>query len=158
MVVTSFNKQTGLTTIVLEPNNSASWQVNMAMFALMTVFLIIISSYFALLGLWMVFPFAGLEVVVFFICLYLRVRANHSKEIITFDDTTVVVERGYNYAEESWKYQRLLTRVFVKQPVFRGHPKQIYIRSLDSQLELGSFLNKKDKEILIKDLSSIIYA
>jgi uncharacterized membrane protein len=143
---------------VLKPNNSASWQFNMVLFGCVTLILFCISGYYASLGLWLVFPFAGLEVIVLFTCLYLRVRANNSKEVITFDDTTVIVERGYKYAEKSWKYHRLLTKVFVKQPTIRGYPKQIFIRSHGKQLELGSFLNKKDKDILIKNLTNIMYA
>ena len=158
MVETSVNKNTGLTTIVLKPNNSASWQFNMVIFGSLTLTLICISGYFASRGLWLIFPFAGLEVVVLFICMYLRVRANHSKEVITFDETTVIVERGYKFAEKSWKYHRLLTKIFVRHPHIRGYPKQIYIRSHGKELELGSFLNKKDKDILIRDLNNIMYA
>jgi len=158
MVETSINENTGLTTIVLKPNNSASWQFNMLIFGCLTLILFSISIYFATLGLWLIFPFAGLEVIVLFVCMYLRVRANNSKEIITFDETTVVVERGYYHAEKSWKYHRMLTKVFVKQPVIRGYPKQIYIRSHGKELELGSFLNKQDKDILINNLKDIMYA
>ncbi|MBT8134147.1 MAG: DUF2244 domain-containing protein, partial [Gammaproteobacteria bacterium] len=93
-----------------------------------------------------------------YICLYLRVSANFKTEVITFDDSTVVVERGNDYAENTWKYHRLWTKIFVKTPLIRGHPKQIFIRSHGKELELGSFLNKRDKEILIKDLKSVVYA
>lgn len=158
MVETSIDESTGLTTIVLKPNNSASWQLNMVIFACVSLILFCISMYYAAMGLWLVFPFAGLEVIVLFICMYLRVRANNSKEIITFDDTTVVVERGCYHAEKTWKYHRLLTKVFVKPPVYRGYPKQIFIRSHGKELELGSFLNKQDKDLLIKDLKNIFYA
>ena len=158
MVETSINENTGLVTIVLKPNNSASWQFNMVILGALTFILFAISSYFAFLGLWLIFPFAGLEIIVLFICIYLRVRANNNTEVITFDKTTVIVERGSYQAEKSWKYNRLWTKIFVKKPAIRGYPKQIYIRSHGKELELGSFLNKQDKEILIKDLKSTIYA
>lgn len=157
MVETCIDKNTGLATIVLKPNNSASWRLNMVILGALAFALLCISSYFAFLGLWLIFPFAGLEIIVLFICLYLRVRANNSTEVITFDKTTVVVERGYYQAEQSWKYHRLWTKFFIKKPVIRGHPMQIFIRSHGKELELGSFLNKQDKEILIKDLKNIAY-
>ncbi|HHJ34522.1 MAG TPA: DUF2244 domain-containing protein, partial [Gammaproteobacteria bacterium] len=53
---------------------------------------------------------------------------------------------------------RMWAKIFVKKPDKRGYPKQIYIRSHGKELELGSFLNKKDKDILIKDLKNIVYA
>ena len=117
-----------------------------------------LSIYLALQGLWVVFPFAVLEIGFLFICLYLRLRANINTEVITFDENSVIVERGCYHAEKTWKYHRMWAKIFVKKPVTRGFPKQIFIRSHGKELELGSFLNKKDKEILIEDLKHIVYA
>jgi uncharacterized membrane protein len=158
MVETNLNENTGSATIILRPNNSASWQFNMMIVGSLAFIAFCISTYFAFQGLWLIFPFAGLEVGFLFACLYLRMRANINTEVITFDENTVVVERGCYYAEKSWKYQRMWAKIFVKKPVTRGHPKKIFIRSHGKELELGSFLNKKDKEIFIKDLKTVVYA
>ncbi len=158
MVETSINENTGLAVIVLRPNNSASWKFNMQIVASLAFIAFCISTYLALQGLWVVFPFAGLEIGFLFICLYLRLRANSSTEVITFDENTVVVERGHYHAEKTWKYHRMWAKIFVKKPDTRSYPKQVFIRSHGKELELGAFLNKKDKEILIKDLKHIIYA
>jgi len=158
MVETRINKNTGLATIVLKPNNSSSWQFNMQIVASLAFIAFSISSYFALHGLWLVFPFGVLEIGFLFICLYLRMRANIKTEVITFDENTVLVERGCYHAEKSWKYHRIWTKIFVQKPATPGYPKHIFIRSHGKELELGSFLNKKDKEILIKDLKHVIYA
>jgi len=158
MVETRINENTGLATIVLKPNNSSSWQFNMQIVASLAFIAFCISSYFALHGLWLIFPFGVLEVGFLFICLYLRLRANIKTEVITFDENTVLVERGCYHAEKSWKYHRVWTKIFVKKPATPGYPKQIFIRSHGKELELGAFLNKKDKEILIKDLKHVVYA
>jgi len=117
-----------------------------------------LSTYFAFQGLWLIFPFSGLEIGILIYCLYRRLNANIRKEVITFDDSSVLVERGCHHAEKSWKYHRMWAKIFVKKPRIHGYPKQIFIRSHGKELELGAFLNKRDKEILIKDLKSIIYA
>ena len=158
MVETSINENTGLAVIVLRPNNSASWRFNMLIVASLAFIAFCLSTYLALQGLWVVFPFAVLEIGFLFICLYLRLRANINTEVITFDEGTVVVERGSYHAEKTWKYHRIWAKIYVKKPVTRGYPKQIFIRSHGKELELGSFLNKKDKEILIKDLKHIVYS
>lgn len=158
MVETRVNKNTGLSTIVLRPNNSASWQFNLKIVASLALIAFFISSYFALQGLWLVFPFTGLAIGFLLFCLYIRLRANSNTEVITFDKDTVVIERGTYHAEKSWKYHRLWAKIFVKKPDTRGYPKRIFIRSHGKELELGSFLNKKDKELLIKNLKHIIYA
>lgn len=158
MVETSINENTGLAVIVLRPNNSASWRFNMLIVASLAFIAFCLSTYLALQGLWVVFPFAVLEIGFLFICLYLRLRANINTEVITFDEGSVVVERGCYHAEKTWKYHRMWAKIYVKKPVTRGYPKQIFIRSHGKELELGSFLNKKDKEILIKDLKHIVYS
>lgn len=158
MVETSINENTGLAIIVLRPNNSASWRFNMLIVASLAFIAFCLSTYLALQGLWVVFPFAVLEIGFLFICLYLRLRANINTEVITFDEGSVVVERGCYHAEKTWKYHRMWAKIYVKKPVTRGYPKQIFIRSHGKELELGSFLNKKDKEILIKDLKHIVYS
>ena len=158
MVETHINKENGAAIIVLRPNNSASWQFNIRIIASLAIIAFFISTYFALHGLWLIFPFAGLEVGFLAICLYLRLRDNFDTEVITFDDASVTIERGCYHAEKSWKYHRMWAKIFVKKPTIHGRPKQIFIRSHGKELELGSFLNKKDKEILIKDLKNVIYA
>ncbi len=157
MVETSIDNNTGSATIVLKPNNSSSWQFNMQIVTSLAVIVFFVSSYFALHGLWLVFPFSLLEIGFVFVCLYLRMRANIKTEVITFDETIVLVERGHYHAEKSWKYHRIWTKFFVKKPATHGYPKKIFICSHGRELELGSFLNKKDKEILIKDLKNVVY-
>jgi uncharacterized membrane protein len=157
MVETRKDEKTGLMTIVLRPNNSSNWQFNMMIVLSLAFIGLVISTYFALQGLWMIFPFAGLEVGFLFICLYLRMRANINTEVITFDEHSLLVERGYYHAEQSWKYHRVWAKIFVKTPEIRGFPKQIFIRSHGKEQEIGSFLNKRDKEKLISALKSAVY-
>ena len=157
MVETSTDTNTGLSTIVLRPNNSASWQFNIVIVSSLAFIAFCISTYFALQGLWLIFPFSVLVISALLISLYLRLRANIRIEVITFDESTVIIERGCYHAEKSWKYYRLWSKILVKRPGTRGRQKQIYIRSHGKELELGSFLNKHDKDILIQNLKSVIY-
>jgi uncharacterized membrane protein len=157
MVETSTDTNTGLSTIVLRPNNSASWQFNMVIVSSLAFIAFCISTFFALQGFWLIFPFTGLEVSALLICLYLRLRANTRIEVITFDKSTVIVEHGCYHAEKSWRYHRLWAKILVKRPGTRGRQKQIFIRSHGKELELGSFLNKQDKDILVQNLKSVIY-
>ena len=157
MVETSTDTSTGLSTIVLRPNNSASWQFNVVIVSSLAFIAFCISTFYALQGLWLIFPFAGITASALLTCLYLRLRANIRIEVITFDESTVIIERGCYQAEKSWKYHRLWTKILVKRPGTRGRQKQIFIRSHGKELELGSFLNKQDKDILIQNLKSVIY-
>jgi uncharacterized membrane protein len=157
MVRADIDTSTGNGTIILTPNNSASWQLNMLLLASQAIIASVIAILFVLNGLWLILPFSGLEVLALFSGLYLVVRNNFTTEVLTFKDHVLTVERGHTNIENSWEYQRLWTKIFVRQPAFRGHPRKIVIRSYGRELEIGAFLNKSDKEVLIKKLRHIIY-
>jgi uncharacterized membrane protein len=157
MVRAEIDQNTGTGTIVLSPNNSASWRFNMMFIASQAVIASVIAILFLLDGLWLILPFSGLEILALFSGLYLVVRNNFTTEVLTFKDHVLTVERGHSIIENSWEYQRLWTKIFVRDPAFRGHPRKIVIRSHGKELEINAFLNKSDKEVLIKKLKRIIY-
>jgi uncharacterized membrane protein len=117
----------------------------------------LISTFFLLQGLWLIAPFSGLEVLALLGCLYLRARSNIQTEVIKFKPDKVIIEQGRTFAEKSWEYHRSWAKVFVRKPRLRGRPDRIVIRSHGREVELGSFLNKDDKETLVKKLRNIIY-
>ena len=157
MVYSEFNPETGNGYIVLKPNNSATWRFNMMVVASLAVIALLISTFFMLQGAWLIAPFSGLEVLVLLGCLYLCARSNIQTEVIKFSRDKVTVEQGRTFAEKSWEYPRTWAKIFVRKPKHRGHPEQIVIRSHGKELELGSFLNKDDKERLVSNLRKIIY-
>lgn len=157
MVYSEFNPTTGNGIIILKPNNSASWRFNMTIVASLALIATLISTFFLLQGLWLIAPFSGLEVLVLLACLYLCVRSNIQTEVIKFSPDRVVIQQGRTFAEKSWEYQRSWAKIFVRKPRHRGHPYQVVIRSHGKELELGSFLNKEDREALVKKLRKIIY-
>ena len=157
MVQADINENTGNGTIVLKPNNSATWRFNIIVISSLAFIALLMSIMFLLQGLWLILPFSGLELLLLYLGLSICVHANTTTEVITFHDNTVIIEKGRTYSENSWEYQRSWAKIFIKQPEYRGHPKRIFIRSHGKELELGAFLNKQDKENLISKLKNIVY-
>ncbi len=157
MVKAEINQTTKTGTIILSPNNSASWQFNMLVLGSLALITATISIFFLVEGLWLILPVSGLEIFALFTGLYLCVRNSFVTEVITFKNRLLIVERGHRSIENYWEYQRSWAKIFVRNSIFRGHPKKIMIRSHGKELEIGAFLNKNDKEILIKKLRHIIY-
>lgn len=158
MVNSEIDSETGNGTIVLKPNCSSTWRFNMMIAGSLGVIMFLISMFFLLQGLWMVLPFSGLELGALIWGLYYVLNKSILTEVITFDGDRVVIERGRYRAEDKWEYQRAWSKIFVKPPEHRGHPKRIFISSSGKELELGAFLNSDDREILIKDLKHLVYA
>ena len=157
MVTANINPSTGEGTIILKPNNSGSWRFNLMVIGSLAVIAFIISAWFVYQGLWMILPFSGLELVCVYAGLYLCVNNNTRTEVIKFDKDTVIIERGRRFVETKFEYRRAWSKIFIKQPRFRGHMKKIFIRSYGKEQELGAFLNKSDKNILIKNLRHVVY-
>lgn len=158
MVKTLNNPDTGRTKLILTPNKSTSWRFNMMVWLSLFFISFVISTVFLLKGLWMILPFSGLELLSVYIGLYYVTRKTTKTEVITFSDDTVTVEKGHKQCEDTWEYQRHWSKILVRMPEYRGHPKQVFIRSHGEELELGDFLNKSDKEKLIKNLKQLVYA
>ncbi len=157
MVYSEFNPDSGNGYIVLKPNNSATWRFNIMVVVSLAFIALLISTFFLLQGLWLIAPFSGLEVLALLGCLYLCARSNIQTEVIKFSPDKVIIEQGRTFAEKSWEYHRPWAKIFVRKPRHRGHPDQVVIRSHGKELELGSFLNKDDKQALVTKLRKIIY-
>ena len=157
MIQADINENTGNGTIVLKPNNSATWQFNVLVISSLACVAFLISIFFLMQGLWLILPFSGLEIMLLYLGLCICVRANATTEVITFHNNTVIIEKGRTHSEHSWEYQRSWAKIFIKSPEYRGHPKRIFIRSHGEELELGAFLNKQDKENFISKLKNIVY-
>jgi len=157
MVQTDINENTGNGTIVLKPNNSATWRFNVFIIGSLTLLAFLIAGIFLIQGLWLILPFSGLELIMLYFGLTICVRANTTTEVITFHNNTVIIEKGHTHSEHSWEYQRSWAKIFVKTPEHKGHTKRIFIRSHGKELELGAFLNKQDKENFISKLKNIVY-
>ena len=107
MIEKRIDKANDSATIVLSPDNSPSWRFNMQLTATLAILLLIISSYFALMGLWVIFLFAGLGIFVLIICKYIRLHANQSTETISIKGNAVTIIRRCYQKTESWKYHRV---------------------------------------------------
>lgn len=158
MVRSELDSVTGEGHIVLSPNNSASWKFNLVLWAALTFILAVVATGFLLMGLWMIFPFSMLEIVVLYAGLHFVAYNNCKTEVITFRGDRIIIEKGRSSSERIWEYQRTWAKIFVKPPQFRGYPVRIFIRSHGKELELGSFLNEQDKKELISQLKMLVYA
>jgi uncharacterized membrane protein len=92
-------KATGLT-FVARRNNSLSAGGRLFAFGSLAVVILAISLGFALNGAWLIFPFAGLDLVVLYLAFRYVERHAGDYECISVSDDRVVVER--------WKRGRIL--------------------------------------------------
>lgn len=152
MVAAECDARTADCCVVIRPNCSLSWQRTVAVYCGMCGVSLTIALGFAILGFWMILPFAGLEMIAlaagFYYC---AVRAD-TREVIRIQGETVTVQKGRHCPKDSTQFQRVWTRVVLAQPQQRRHPARLLICSHGRALEVGQCLNEQERSQLAADL------
>ncbi|MFP6809036.1 MAG: DUF2244 domain-containing protein [Pseudomonadales bacterium] len=158
MVIVDIDDDAHTGQIVLQPNHSWSWRLNLYfLYTLMGVSLTI-GVNFLFMGAWLVLPFSILEMLFLLACMYHCVLQCRRQEVITVTQYEVRIEKGMRHPSECWDYKRLWAKFLVQQPKHPWDPAIVSIRSHGQELELGSFLNRQDKIELIEHLKRVVPA
>ncbi|GAC13558.1 DUF2244 domain-containing protein [Aliiglaciecola lipolytica] len=143
--------QNNQTTITLSANRSATWNEVKLVVLLMAAFTFMIAIIWALLGVWLILPFAGFEVALLAFLMY-RVNLNClTKQIITIDATRIVVECGIRKPTITQQLDRRLTHLSVIEAQGAFDRPQMKLADENCSIPLGPFLNQTDC-IIARDL------
>jgi len=142
--------------IVLCPNRSADWRTVKLFLWVVSVFALSIGLFFACFGLWMVLPFAGLEVLALVGLMYWVALQCRRQQVIRFGDHQIVVEKGYETPTQTWVSELFWTRLVIARPPGLGRPQRLFLRGKQQQLEIGEFLNEEDKKRLVAELRGVV--
>ena len=141
--------------IVVTPNLSAQWRTTKIFMWIVSVYALSIGFLFALKGLWMIIPFAGLEVIALVALMYRVARKCHRQQVIYLDEDRIRVENGYRSPKQSWDSELFWTRLIVNKSN-TWHPDKLILRGRQQQIEIGEFLNDDDKKQLVTRLRGLI--
>ena len=137
---------------VITPNCSLSWRGAKWFFCIALATSLTIATGFAMMGAWMVFPFAGLEMAALATVLYLCARSSARREVVAIDEYSVRVMKGRGTAEEDYHFHRVWARVEVIQSHKDWYPSRLLIRSHGREVEVGSCLCEEERERLASRL------
>jgi uncharacterized membrane protein len=109
---------------------------------------------FALKGAWLILPFAGLEMLVLGVALYVVARRTTDWQEISIDaDRVDIIERDTDRAQS---FQRAWVRVIHEVAPIKGHPSRLCIRSHGRSVEVGRCLNEEEKRYLAEQLNRAV--
>lgn len=131
--------------LVLEPNKSMSWQTNKKILWFMLFVNMLIGISFALVGAWMILPFAGLEIAAVAAGTYYVCWKLNFKEIITIHEESVILQKGVYYPKQTWKWQKATTALLSRPGRYRQSAPDLFLKHLNETVEIGDFLNRKEK-------------
>lgn len=143
---------------MIRPNRSMSGTGNLKFFLIMVSVSFGIAIPFALMGYWVVLPFAGLEMSALGIALYLSNSAARWCEVVRIDGDLVAVQSGTSQPERHFELNRYWTRVLLNKPRAKGHRSRLVLRAHATEVEVGACLNNKERERLAAALSRALAA
>ncbi|HBR96988.1 MAG TPA: hypothetical protein DD979_06380 [Gammaproteobacteria bacterium] len=138
--------------IVVQANCSMGWRENLILAASLAVLSIGLATALALMGLWLVLPFAGLEILALVWALHHTLVRLEAKEVITIDNELIVVEWGTRGMQRRVEAQRQWSRLRFLLP---NSPFEVGLLSLlihNKSYMLGSALGREEKKELFKEL------
>jgi uncharacterized membrane protein len=157
MVESEWDAITGCRRIVLRPNASLTGRQTWLLLATVAIVMAAIAIGFAMLGLWLVLPFSGAEWLLLAYCFKLSFRTCSLCEVITITDALVLLEKGRDRPERTYRFQRAWVSLdWVKSPI-KGYPSRLSFRLHGKETEVGRFLVESEREELARELRQILF-
>ncbi|MES2884153.1 MAG: DUF2244 domain-containing protein [Pseudomonadota bacterium] len=145
------------TQIIIGPNASLSMRQAVLVLASVSFVALTVAVGFTLMGFWPILPFAGLELAALGAALWVSLRRNRYREVLSFEAGRVRVGFGWMgqgaSAEIDWP--RPFTRVVLEPGATRNSHNRLVLTSSGQRIEIGRCLTDAEREALharIKDL------
>ena len=144
------------TQFIVRCNQSLSWRGNARFIVYAGILTLGIASIFAFQGLWLILPFAGLEIFALALGMYVCCLRSCHKEVITIKNERLIIEKGAKYPIESWEFDRAWLNLELKSATRKGYPSKLLIRSKSQQTEVGECLTNKERKSLANSLGAAL--
>lgn len=142
--------------IVVSPNRSLGPRGAVVFFLSVAAVVLTVAGTYTALGYWPILPFAGLELLVLAICLYIVQARGLYREVVTLDGDQLIIERGRKGPAEQVLFNRHWARIELASPAARNHPPVLRIREGERQCEIGHCLNESQRRSLHRRLQELM--
>ena len=138
-------------TIITRPNCSLSGAGRLLFFCVMSLLSLLIATGFALVGAWLIFPFAGLEVLALgWTLYYISCHTGDYECIVVIRDRVLVETRDYKTVHRV-ELQRHWVQVIVHPASGIGRCR-VWVRACGREVELGRFVDDDGRMALSRQL------
>ncbi|OUS25170.1 hypothetical protein A9Q99_21430 [Gammaproteobacteria bacterium 45_16_T64] len=156
MIENRIDLNTGEGYIVLRPNLSMSTQRALWVYSALSLYCLAIGVYFAIIGVWFVLPFSGLEIITLLVTAYMVRRRLSRQEVLRFSAGEVLIESGVKRADQCWKISRPWSSALVSKSERRNIPKRVLICFRTESREVGGFLVENERDELVQLLVRVL--
>lgn len=143
-MVSTRKQSTGIE-ILLQANRSATWQHSKLLLLFIAVIVGTIAIAWAWVGVWIILPFAGLELAALSYVCYRTALNSQRKQLITVESGQVVVSSGIYEPVQIRTFSRPAVHLLVAEPKRPLEPIGLKLADDDNSLVIGEFLNAEDR-------------
>lgn len=140
---------------LLTPNRSLTWFEAKLIMTFMVSVVMIIALAWAFVGIWVVLPFAGLEVGLFVLLMYKVTRFTYLKQVVTFTKQDITVEMGIERRQTIQTIPRFGTDVYYSETERNWRTPKITLHNGNNHIQIGQFLNDDDMAILRQEIEKL---
>lgn len=141
--------------LVLSPNKSMEWETNKKILIAMFAVSMVIGLSFAYIGAWLILPFAGLEISLVGFGMYYVCWKLNFKQTIQIHNESLRIQKGVYFPKQEWHWQKASTQVLRRDSQYRMSAPDLYLKHLNERVEMGEFLNRKEKLVLRQELANL---
>ena len=123
--------------IEISPNYSLKGWSRVIFLGSLAFICLAIGVFFLIMGASLILPFAGLEVIIVFICFYISFRWSQQKEIIYISNEKIKLEKGRLIKEKSWEEYRSF--VVLEVETDHHNSNKFCFQSKEKRIYFGSF-------------------
>ncbi len=143
-------------TLILRPNAAMPWRRNLYVIALFGVGILGFGAFWTFQGVVLALPMGILELIGLTWAMWWVARQAERCQTIELSAHEVVIQSGRREPEAEWRAARVWTRVQVDPPKRRGDPPRIWFCFKGERVEVGGFLNRRDRNRLIRLLKKVV--
>ncbi len=142
---------------IIRPNCSMNWAVTIRLLGLIAIVLALIAIGFLLLGLWLVLPFLGLELVFIITAFYIVARQHRAFETIEISQYKIKIQQYRPLAIktgaiQTFELNTMWAQIKIKPAQYRNHADKLFIISHGVALEVAAVLNEDERKKFAKEL------
>ncbi|MEO0443014.1 MAG: DUF2244 domain-containing protein [Pseudomonadota bacterium] len=142
------------TKITLKPNRSLDWDRVKPWLVILSLPTAIIAFGWLLAGVWIILPFAGLEIALLSYFMYKVCYMNYRCEEIVIERDKVTVQAGINSPKICYEFSRPDCYLVVNKPNKPIDNLHLTVKNTSNSVTIGEFLSPSDKETARKEIIS----
>lgn len=139
--------------IEMRPNRSASWRQVKVALILFAIPVAIIAVGWAFSGVWIILPFAGLELGLLALFMYRVNWQTHHRQTLVLTTGTLIIRQGFRLMKEQ-RLSRAECRFEICRTEQNWQPPRCFACGRDQRIAVGHFLNTADSQALCRYLQT----